>query len=162
MVLISKLGLDQFDDDDVQRGGLLAAMLLVVPALATAGGRESRVQTLPYVAGGLNQSPEPGGTTGIMVQEVVGGVVFDAGSEPYVSVDIQDRSGMPVAAHVVAGSTATPICGATKRPIKVLPGSEIKVFLMNGNCGGGQSVVTTGDLLVGLAAFWTVRNAEAS
>ena len=126
---------------------LAATMLLVVPALATAGGKEPREQSLPYVAGGLNQSPEPGGTTGIMVQEVVGGVKFDAGPEPFVTIEIQDRTGMPVAAHVVAGSSATPICGATKRPINVLPGSEIKVFLMNGSCGEDTSVVTTGDVL---------------
>jgi hypothetical protein len=123
---------------------LTMLVAIALPAIAAGAPQKPRSVTQDYVAGGIDDST-PAGTQGVSVQDTVGGVEFEGGKEARVSISIADLSGQPVAAIVVPeGARSRSICGASEKPIKVIPGAPVKVFLFNGSCGDGQSVVTAG------------------
>lgn len=121
----------------------LAALMAGLLGPATAGSAEARIHTLEYAGGGVTAGPA---RSTLRVGEGVGAVEFRGGPERFVSIEIEDAHGLPVAAVVMQPEDAfgTEICGATKKPLKVRPYESVTVFLMNGECGAGASVATTG------------------
>lgn len=125
---------------------LVAATLSVVGLLgggvADAGRLSERSASAQYAAGGLADGPD--GDVGIMIQGAVGGVVLPGGPERFVSITILDRTGQPVLAQLAQGKNSLRFCGETPSHVRVTPYEDLKVFLFNGTCGSGNSVVTTG------------------
>jgi hypothetical protein len=100
--------------------------------------------TQQYVAGGIADIA-PDGNTGFAIGDNVGAVTFEGSAARSVNVKIVDQGGQAIMAVVSQGDKAlTEICGATDSPIKVRPSLPIRVWLFNGQCGGGTSLVTTG------------------
>ena len=132
----------------------VVAVVSVVACIAVAGAsgaqardaRYSASQT--YVAGGIGHFGDQE-NTGISVQDTVGAVSFDGVAARSINVSIVDRSGQNVMAVVSQGDSGiAEICGATEKPLKVQPETEIRVWLFNGQCGDGNSVVTTGTVTI--------------
>ena len=122
--------------------GALAVGLLAGPAPGSSV--EARIHTLEYVGGGVTAGPVR--QVVLRAGDGIGAVVFRGGPERFVSVEIDDAHGLPVAGIVSQpGVDGTPICGASEKPLKVRPYEKVTVFLMNGTCGdAGASVATTG------------------
>jgi hypothetical protein len=133
----------------------LITVVSVVACIAIAGapsGAEARgahqSASRTYVAGGVGHFADQE-NTGISVQDTVGAVTFDGVSARSISVSIVDRSGQAVMAVVSQGDAGiAEICGASEKPVKVQPNTEIHVWLFNGQCGGGNSIVTTGTVTI--------------
>lgn len=127
----------------------LALAMAAVAAAAPAGAvaafpAKPRMQTLEYVAGGVTAGPRR--TVMLKGSDNVGAVVFRGGPERYVSVEIDDRHGLPVTG-IVSQEGAEPVyvCGASDEPVRVKPFETVTVYVMNGVCGeGGVSVATAG------------------
>lgn len=120
----------------VATGGLLGGP-------AAAGSGEARVHTLEYVGGGLRLGPTQ--SAEVRVGDGIGAVSFRGGPERYVSIEVDDAHGQPVAAIVAQPDEDHHICGATDKPLKIVPYEKVTVFLMNGVCGhAGASAATTG------------------
>ncbi|HEV2757620.1 MAG TPA: hypothetical protein VG318_17795 [Actinomycetota bacterium] len=123
----------------------LAACALLAGAPSTgARGTAPRTQTLEYTAGGISAGPDQ--TTVVTVGDDVGKVVFRGGPERFVDVEVADAHGLPVTAVVSQGTlTEHYVCGASEKPLPIVPHKKVTVFLVNGVCGdAGASVVTTG------------------
>jgi len=83
-----------------------------------------------------------------------GGAAFAlGGDEQYVSFEITDASGTTISANVGQDpdgdnqvATVGEFCGKTEEPIKVEPGLEVTIFVEQGTCGGGPSIVTEGTI----------------
>lgn len=123
-----------------------AALLAIFPAapgsLAAADGG-SRTHVAEYVGGGVTAGP--GQSVTLRATDNVGAVVFQGGPERYVSIEIADRHGLPVAGIVEQPERDQAyVCGATERPLRVKPYEKVTVFLMNGACGNGVSLATAG------------------
>ena len=131
----------------------LAAVATAVVTASVVAAPASRSQTLEYVGGGITIAPER--SVQIRAGDNVGAVVFRGGPERFVSVKIADKHGLPVTGIVAQpDEEGTHICGATKKPIRVKPYENVAVYLMNGACASGASVVTTGTVT---ATFTTRR-----
>ena len=123
------------------------ALAAFVPAAFAGPGAaetvEARVQTLEYVGGGVTIGPER--SVVVRASDKIGAVAFRGGPERFVSIEIQDAHGLPVTGIVEQPNRAgTHICGATDTPLRVRPYEKVTVFLLNGSCGAGASVATTG------------------
>lgn len=125
-----------------------AAALAIAASLAgsavAAAPAGPRIQTLEYVGGGI--LVDDARRVVLRAGDQVGAVVFRGGPERFVSIEIDDAHGLPVAGIVTqADAPDTHICGGTDKPLKVRPYEKVTVFLMNGVCGGtGASVATAG------------------
>jgi hypothetical protein len=130
---------------------LAAAGLVAAAPGAGARGPAPRTQTLEYTAGGVSAGPDQ--TTVVTVGDNVGKVVFRGGPERFVDVEVADVHGMPVTAIVSQGEqTSHYVCGASEKPLPILPYRKVTVFLMNGACGAGASVVTRGTVTATFSA----------
>lgn len=133
---------------------VLCAMASAIPA--QAGGQHGvRKDSIPYE-----------GPTGIALvghgagtcrdgQSAVNCVQFPTGSrDHWVSVEIDDSLGGPVAAIITQG-TAEPLaefCGRIEKPVRIKPGFAVEVSLYSGSCADGTpSVATSGSV----TAFFT-------
>jgi hypothetical protein len=122
-------------------GVLLGAMLP-----AQAGKKKTRTATADYFAPAyLSWNP-----TG---EHNIGGVNFPTGSgERYVSIEIEDTTGMDVSAAVGQDPegdgtvTTTPFCTSTAEPVPIDPGLEVTVFVFVGPCTdpAGPALATQG------------------
>lgn len=130
----------------------IAALSGFVVPMATAGpaGRAERAM---YDA--------PGGVPGVVAGSVtgtrIGSVEFSGGRERFVSVEITDATGLPVAADVVqfsgdqnvstdsSDATTYSICGASERPLRIRRFVKVYVFIYAGPCADGTlAAATTG------------------
>jgi hypothetical protein len=124
------------------------------PASASRDSRSTRTETARYDA--------PGGVGGVLGVSVtgtnVGAVMLPAGPERKVSVEVVDATGLPVSAEVKqrggdgialdSDDTSVPFCGATEKPVKVLPNEPVYVFLYAGPCEDGTpAAATTGEVV---------------
>lgn len=134
----------------------VAAAAVATALLAGAGAAapaEPRVHSLEYAGGGVTAGPER--AIRLRAGDNIGAVVFRGGPERFVSVVIEDLHGLPVTAIVTQpDESGTYICGATEKPLKVRPYEKVTVFLLNGPCGDGVSVATTGTVT---ATFTTTK-----
>ncbi|MDQ3981553.1 MAG: hypothetical protein M3271_02595 [Actinomycetota bacterium] len=122
---------------------IAAAAVLASASLGAAGSAAARTQTLEYVGGGITTGPER--AVYLRAGDNVGATVFRGGPERFVTIEIADRHGLPVTGIVSQpDEESVHICGETDRPLRIKPYENVTVFLMNGACGGGASVVTTG------------------
>jgi hypothetical protein len=89
----------------------------------------------------------------------IGGFSFATGSEEkYVKVEVTDATGTTISGSVGQdpdGDMQTDekgtYCGATEEPIQIEPGVDIVVYVDQGTCNGGPSVVTQGTIKVTLS-----------
>lgn len=110
---------------------------------AAAGPGEPRIQTLEYAGGGVTAGPDR--TVALRAGTGIGAVEFRGGPERFVSVEIEDAHGLPVAAVVAQpGEDGTHVCGSSRKPLRIRPFENVTVYLMSGVCGAGTSVATTG------------------
>lgn len=124
---------------------LLAIGLVAGPAAAGSSGRiVQRTYQPAYVdpgfpAGGISHS---------------NGVAFRVRpDERFVSIRIEDESGLPIPARITQGEAEHPdheydvdeeFCGSTAQPVAISPGTPIKVWMSHGTCGGAVGGWTTG------------------
>lgn len=133
---------------------IVATLGVLGPASANRGTRSTRIETARYDApGGV------GGVLGISVTGTnVGAVMLPAGPERKVSVEVTDATGLPVSAEVKqrggdgialsSDDTSVPFCGATEKPVAVLPNEPVYVFLYAGPCQDGTpAAATTGEVV---------------
>ncbi|MDP9069218.1 MAG: hypothetical protein M3N53_12850 [Actinomycetota bacterium] len=85
----------------------------------------------------------------------IGSVDFHGGPERFLSIDIKDLTGQPVAADVVQflgdSNVSTEeedalrhsVCGATKKPLRIKPFIEVRVFIYAGPCEDGTPAAAT-------------------
>ena len=92
----------------------------------------------------------------------IGGASFPTGgSEKFVSVKLTDSSGQPVPGSIQqdldgdlssgeSGELAYDFCGQTEEPVKIVPGSDVIVYVQVGPCGDGAGAGTQGTIDVTL------------
>lgn len=126
----------------------LVAGSLAAPAVAKKKKKPKRVERVAEAAysGSANIVYLPGASFG-------GGAFAIGGDEQYLSFKITDASGTTVSANVGQDpdgdnqvATVGEFCGKTEEPIKVEPGLDVTVFVEQGTCGGGPSIVTEGTI----------------
>ena len=119
---------------------LLALCLVAASAQAGTAARTVRRSYQPaYV--------EPGNPGGSIHSS--SGVTFRTrANERFVSVTIEDQSGLPIPARVTQGTPEHPdheydvdqeFCGSTSEPIAIQGGEPVTVWMSHGTCGGGQT-----------------------
>lgn len=137
--------------------GAILVLLVVSSSLSsgTAVAAAPRVETGRYDA--------PGGVAGVIGGSVsgtrIGSVDLQGGPERFVSIEITDLTGQPVAADVVQfvgdSNVSTEeddtlrhsICGATKKPLRIRRFVEVRVFIYAGPCEDGTpAAATTGEV----------------
>lgn len=125
---------------------LLAGASVLIAALttpATAGARDSRVETIEYAARN-DDIPRP------IYSDLGAGfadITLPAGPERFLSIAIEDSSGGAVAVEVLQGNRVANICGKTESPLPIRPNMPVTLNLYSGRCPDGTpSVVTTGTL----------------
>lgn len=137
--------------------GLILGLLVLSGSLPSgaAAAAALRVETQRYDA--------PGGVAGVIGGSVtgtrIGSVHFARGPERFVSIEITDLTGQPVAADVVQflgdSNVSTdeedalrhPVCGATKKPLRIKPFIKVHVFIYAGPCEDGTpAAATTGEV----------------
>lgn len=93
---------------------------------------------------------------GTVAGNTIGGGSFpSSGEEKYVTIEVTDSSGTAISGSVgqdpEGDSTTTEkgtFCGATEEPIEIDPGIDVTVYVTQGQCGGGPSIVTEGTIKV--------------
>ena len=80
-------------------------------------------------------------------------------NERFVTIAIEDQSGLTIPARVTQGTSEHPdheydvdqeFCGSTSEPIAIQGGQPVTVWMSHGTCGGGQTAGgwTTGTVTV--------------
>lgn len=132
-----------------------ALALAALPGLAQAGRRAPRTESGTYMAGGIQ------GVIGVnsALQENLGAVRLAGGTERFVSVRVEDETGLSIAGEVAQNldADASPeisytFCGATDKPVKINPNVEVVVFLYEGACGTDPSTPTSGEVFAEFSA----------
>ena len=131
--------------------GVLGLALVLALPVASSAAKGSRTATGEYNTIGIDTDDPP--TSG--EAQLTNGVVFKPRKgERFVSVTLEDQSGLP--ARAVVGQdldgdgvrdSATEICGATTSPIKFRKGIDVMVVAQEGPCS---------DNTVAMATFGTV------
>ncbi len=130
---------------------LVLCFLLVVAGASAVDARSGtkRVERSEYTAGGVE------GVIGLSAQgqENLGAVRFQGGPERLVAVRVRDTSDRRVLAEVVqlAKGRDEPLvsqlfCGRTDRPVRIVPNTNVYVYVYFGRGCGGEllSAPTTG------------------
>ena len=132
-----------------------ALALAALPGFAQAGRRATRTESGTYYAGGIQ------GVIGVnsAAQESVGGVRLTGGAERFVSISVEDATGLPISGEIGQNldSDASPeisymFCGATEKPVKINPNVEVFVYLYEGTCGTDPSLPTSGEVVAEFSA----------
>lgn len=119
-----------------------ATALAASAGVAGAEGTRGRVVFVPYKVLDGHVLTIHGGEGGVSHTSVT--LRPDAG-EATVSLVIRDKSGLPVKGFVSQGENALgSFCGATTRPIGILPGRTVRVQIFTGACGDDVGVSSNG------------------
>ena len=132
----------------MKKTGLILIGLLVLSLSASSMAATGRTKSGSYntVSGELNDNPSAQG-------EFSNGVSFTPRrGEQFLSVRIDDRSGLPVRAIVVQSKEGPngpynvlneEICGRTKSPIRISAGLDVEVLVQDGLCSDGTTGAAT-------------------
>ena len=133
--------------------GLAASLVFGSLASAEAGKKKKpkrieRVEEQTYIAPAYFYWAPSG--------DNIGGVKFATGPEDkFVSIEIEDATGMDVSASVGQDPegdgtvSTTPFCTSTEEPLPIEPGLEVTVFVFVGPCTQppGPAVATQGTVI---------------
>jgi hypothetical protein len=137
----------------------LAALIVLAAPTHAAQPRKSQV---PYKMEDVNHAYGAPGGGGATWSEDDAYVFKLRKGERFISVNIVDDSEEPIAgviqqfiwdynnggAKVGHSGTYIPFCGRTDKPVKVLPGIQVEIFLRKGTCEDGTpSLPTNGKIL---------------
>jgi len=133
----------------------LVAGALSMPATAKKKKKKKKPVRVERVAEGA-YTGSGGGLYGNLSGNNFGGASFPTGSEEkYVTVEVTDASGTAISGSVGQdpdGDSFTDekgtYCGSTEDPISIEPGVDIVVYVDQGTCAGGPSLVTQGTIKV--------------
>ena len=133
--------------------GLIAGALSM-PATAKKKKKKKPVRVERTVEG--QYTGAAAGLYGNAGGNTIGGFAFASGAEEkYVMVEITDASGTTISGSVGQdpdGDMTTDekgtLCGSTEEPIAIEPGVEVVVYVNQGACNGGPSIVTQGTIAV--------------
>lgn len=121
---------------------LVALLVVALPASASPSGDRTRTGKYNALVGRIDESgPSAEGSFSNAVTFTL------REGERYISVAIEDRTGLPVRAVVVqkrVGSNGPSyvveqeICGRTKAPIRIRAGLDVSVLVQEGPCADGS------------------------